>query len=1053
MGKGSSGTNTVETSSQPPAAVLAQYQNLIGQSNQVAQTPYTTGGFNASNMIQGFSPDQLASFNTVDQSQGTAQPYYNQAQTMLNSSQAPVTAGVQSYNPTTMAQYANPYEQQAVGATEAQIQNTNAQQQEQVVGNAVSSGAWGGDRSAVAQSELAGQQATAENSTIANMENTGFNQQQGEFNTEQQEQLGANEAQGWLGTTGAGEESGLGTTAENTALTGANAQEATGSLQQQLGQEQLNVPYEQFQAEQAYPFQTLQYNADISEGLGGSEGGTGTTTSPAPNGFSQDVGTAAGLGTLGYLGYLAFEKGGAVPKRARGGFAPQHFDAGGGAGGVTPGALPVTAFESQGAPGVGNVNIGTPQMQKGVMGPPKPPSPFNPPANNGLQNAVTGIGAIQQGIANAPPAPPSTLPWPVNTGAPSSDLSATTEIGDDDFSKGGFVPRHYDDGGSIGLPTAQSIGNTSPSNNATNQFLNMTTEQLQQLNARSGGRNPMIQMALQRKQMTGGTAQQPQQAGMAPMAAQAQGAAPPTQAAAIPSGAQPQSILQQQGMAKGGFVPQHLDGSDGSVVLPLDDSGNQTPIPSSSPAPSDLPSTSMSPMQLQALQNINRSAPQIAGGFTPQAANNNTPPPTSDAATGTTGMPSHDDFMKQYNAEVANAAPYNKPDPMLALLSTMGAIGSGRSSKFGVNAGQGAVEGIQNWTAQNKEAAEESEKRGSLQAQGEGLYKQMVDAKNQQNNENERLQQSATQMAETSRHNMADEARATAALEQGKYSPLPSGQVLNTKTGDITGQNMFNSMTGATTDASGKTLTGDAYKAELTKTNPALATNAQKVVDGDFQITQYMLTRAPQLYMPMWNAAQQIDPTVSEQRYGYKQEFLKGNSPDAKNIDTFNTVGGHLQTIEQAARALDNNDTRALNAIQNSWKEQMGSPLPTNLDAAKTMVAGELVKAVTGAGGVSDRDKYEKEFSDRASQGQLLGAVDETKQLINQRINSAAYRYGNTVGGDYRKNLLPDVRNYLNTPAGATPPSAAAIEHLKANPTLAPQFEQKYGVKANQYLQ
>ena len=62
----------------------------------------------------------------------------------------------------------------------------------------MSQGAWGGDRSAIAQAELANQQHLAQAPTIAGLENQGYSQALGEFNTQQQAGVGAQEASGYL---------------------------------------------------------------------------------------------------------------------------------------------------------------------------------------------------------------------------------------------------------------------------------------------------------------------------------------------------------------------------------------------------------------------------------------------------------------------------------------------------------------------------------------------------------------------------------------------------------------------------------------------------------------------------------------------------------------------------------------------------------------------------------------------------------------------------------------------------------------------------------------
>lgn len=323
-GKGG-GTNTVTSQSAPPPEVLAQYQNLIGQSNTAAANPLQQ--YNGS-IVAGFTPDQQSAFSTIANSQGVAQPYLSDASNLLNQSTGSLWNGVQQYSPQALQQYMNPYQQDVTNATMANINETNAQQQQQVVGNAISSGAWGGDRSAIAQSELARQQALASNQTLANLNSQNFQQGQQEFNTQQQTGLSANAQQAGLAAQGAFGFMNLGNTAQTTALTGANAQLQSGALQQQLAQEQLNVPYEQFQQQQAYPFQNLSWLSGISTGLGSGQGGTSSTTSPAAGLTSQLAGLGtAGIGLYGAThnrggrvsGFSPYRNGGGIPRFAPGG--------------------------------------------------------------------------------------------------------------------------------------------------------------------------------------------------------------------------------------------------------------------------------------------------------------------------------------------------------------------------------------------------------------------------------------------------------------------------------------------------------------------------------------------------------------------------------------------------------------------------------------------------------------------------------------------------------------------------------------------------------------
>jgi hypothetical protein len=302
-----SSTETVTSSNQPPAQFLNAYSQLVSQAQQVGQQPLQQYG---GATIAGFTPAQLQAFNTVDTSQGVANPYINSASEYAAASTAPIINQVQGFSPSAVSEYESPYTQQVVNATEAEFANQNAQQQTQLAGNAAAQGALGGDRLGVAQGVLAGQQQLTEAPTIAGLENQGYTTALGELNTEQQTQLGAAEANAWLNSQAGFQMGNLGNEAQSTALTGASAQLQTGALEQELAQEQLNVPYENFLQEQAYPMQETNWLAGIVEGLGSAAGGTGTstgtTTTAAPSTASELLGLGeTGLGIAALAGVLA----------------------------------------------------------------------------------------------------------------------------------------------------------------------------------------------------------------------------------------------------------------------------------------------------------------------------------------------------------------------------------------------------------------------------------------------------------------------------------------------------------------------------------------------------------------------------------------------------------------------------------------------------------------------------------------------------------------------------------------------------------------------------
>jgi hypothetical protein len=304
MGKSSGGTNTVETQSAPPAQFLNAYSGAVSNAQNLASQPYQQY---SGSLLAPLQPYQNQAISEVANAQGVAQPYINQAQGYFQNAATPITAT--PFSTAQVNQYLSPYTQDVTSSLQNLFNQQNATQLSQVQGNAAAQGAFGGDREAVAAAQTAGQQQAQEAPVLAQNLQTGYNTALGEFNAQQQANLQAQQATGWL-QQGAGYGVGnLGQEALSTNLAGSNALLSAGGLQQQQAQEGLNIPYEQFIAQQSYPYQEAGWEANIAEGLGGASGGTSSTQYPGPSALSQVAGLGlTGTGILGATG--AFGSGG-----------------------------------------------------------------------------------------------------------------------------------------------------------------------------------------------------------------------------------------------------------------------------------------------------------------------------------------------------------------------------------------------------------------------------------------------------------------------------------------------------------------------------------------------------------------------------------------------------------------------------------------------------------------------------------------------------------------------------------------------------------------------
>lgn len=271
-------TNTTQTYT--PAG-QGRMQDIYNRVAQAASTPYNPY---QGQLVAGLDPTQQAGINNINNAYGMAQPYYNQAQNYAAAGAAPIT-------PEQIQAYQNTYTQQVVDATRANFNETNAQQQSGLRGNAALKGALGGDRAGIAQAELARQQNLAQNPVIAGLYQQGYDKS-----------LAAAQADRAAQAQGAYTFGSLGSAAQNSALQGAQAQIGAGTVAQQNQQQQLGANYQQYLNAQAFPYQQAQFLA--SYGMPALQGQGGTTTgqkqeiAAQPSPFSQALGvglTAAGL--------------------------------------------------------------------------------------------------------------------------------------------------------------------------------------------------------------------------------------------------------------------------------------------------------------------------------------------------------------------------------------------------------------------------------------------------------------------------------------------------------------------------------------------------------------------------------------------------------------------------------------------------------------------------------------------------------------------------------------------------------------------------------------
>ena len=363
-------TQTTKSTTQIPAEVLASYNKAVGMASNAAATPWKSYSSDPNAFVAPLTASQNAGMSNINQYAQSAQPWFQGAGAATVAGLGNADLG--SLN---VDQYMSPYLKDVAQSTSDLMNQQHQQAMSGQRGTASQAGAAWGDRAGIAAANLNQQQNLSNASILSNLLNQGYTQAQAVAQQQQGADLSARQADLARLMAGGQQLGELGTNAQAAALQGGEAQMAAGQQQQQTQQAGLSALYNQWLQQQAYPFQTSQFFANIAEGIGSNSGSTNTTKSPAGifSGLARGgrAGKAAGGGLAGASmgGHVGMEH--ALEGFAVGG-APQDY-----AGNVLQGLFG-GADPSNGAYGIAGNMPGTtsfvpkPNMPVAGLRPPQP---------------------------------------------------------------------------------------------------------------------------------------------------------------------------------------------------------------------------------------------------------------------------------------------------------------------------------------------------------------------------------------------------------------------------------------------------------------------------------------------------------------------------------------------------------------------------------------------------------------------------------------------------------------------------------------------------------
>ena len=288
-----------EYAQQPTVDMAATLQQLLGQQLDVP-----------AQQVAGFSPTQQAAMNLAYQGIGAYQPFLQAAQAAQTAGLGTIGAGTQAaaqmdFDPARAQAFMDPYQQAVTNEALKEIDRQSQMAANQLSGQAVKAGAFGGSRFGIQQSELARNAADLKSRRIFEDLSRNYQQAQQAAQAANQQRLQQGQLFGQLGraTSGiGGAMAGLGAQTQQMGQSDVSQLMGIGGLQQQLAQQGLNVDYQNQMALQNAPYQQLSTGAGILQQLLPNMVGTQTVAPlPQTNPYAQAAGVIAGAGGLAGL--------------------------------------------------------------------------------------------------------------------------------------------------------------------------------------------------------------------------------------------------------------------------------------------------------------------------------------------------------------------------------------------------------------------------------------------------------------------------------------------------------------------------------------------------------------------------------------------------------------------------------------------------------------------------------------------------------------------------------------------------------------------------------
>jgi len=218
--------------------------------------------------------------------------------------------------------------------------------------------------------------------------------------------------------------------------------------------------------------------------------------------------------------------------------------------------------------------------------------------------------------------------------------------------------------------------------------------------------------------------------------------------------------------------------------------------------------------------------------------------------------------------------------------------------------------------------------------------------------------------------------------------------------------------------------------------NPALTAN-------DFRVNQTNMLSGPRANAAAASTTARLEASIDPMT-ARRTEIAFAVGTQGNSVASLNRAIDHLSVLEKLTKALQNKEINIINKYKNYIQSELGSPAPTNFDAARQIIGQEIVKAVvTNGGGVQEREETKAYIDKARSEDQLFGLVHTYERLMAGQLHGLQQQYQGGGGRkDFEKTFLrPETRETLERIYSGDIPSNIPIEMVDHIQRLADKFQ------------